>query len=149
MKLKIKINQNYMEKIETFDSVMNEWIQQEADGLLERDLTEDELEEVKEAVLGDTWMLIQDKIQEMIDFRELIERNGDAQTTFPHYKVIWKNENAYVKNFKIFFFTKSYEDAKKAIGHQNCITEFDQYQIIKVDKDSETTLETVGEGRGI
>ncbi len=136
-------------KQETFDEVIDQFIQQEADNILERELSDDELEEVKERVCGDLFMLIQDKINEVMDFRELIERNGDAQTTFPHYKVIWKNENAYVKNFKIFFFTKSYEDAKAAIRHQNCITEFDQYQIIEVDKDSETTIETVGEGRGI
>jgi hypothetical protein len=63
--------------------------------------------------------------------------------------VIWKNENAYVKDFKIFFFAKSYEDAKLAIRHQHFISEFDQYQIFKVDKEAEIPLETIGEGRGI
>ena len=136
-------------KNETYDEVMDESIQIEAETILNRELTANELDEVKQSVGENLFMLIQDKIHEVIDFKALVKRSDGAEKIFPHYKVIWKNENAYVKDFKIFFFAKSFEDAKAAIKHQNFITEFDQYQIFKVDENSEVLIETVGEGRGI
>ncbi len=136
-------------KQETFNEVIDQFIQQEADGLLERDLTENELEEVKEAVLGDIWMLIQDKISEMVNYRELLERNKDAEKSSPYYKIIWKNENAYRKNFQPIFSAKTHEDAKKYIRYKDFISEYDQYKIIKVDGATEIEIETVGEGRWI
>lgn len=136
-------------KQETFDEVIDQFIQQEADGLLERELSKDELEEVKEGVLEDIWMLIQDKIHKLIDFRALIKRNNEAEKAFPHYKIIWKNENAYRKDFQSIFSAKTHEDAKKYIRAQDFISEYDQYKIIKVDGATETEIETIGEGRGI
>lgn len=136
-------------KQETFNEVIDQFIQLEADGLLERELNKDELEEVKEAVLGDIWMLIQDKISDMVNFRELLERNKDAEKLSPYYKIIWKNENAYRKDFKPIFSTKTHDDAKKYIRAQDFISEYDQYKIIKVDGGTEIEIETIGEGRGI
>lgn len=100
-----------MEK-ETFDDVIREMIQQEAENVLDRQLTEDEFDEVKEAVCGDIWMLAQDKINEMTDRHDLIDRSRDAEKQEKYFKVIWKNENAYVKEFESVFLAKTLYDAR-------------------------------------
>lgn len=137
-----------MEK-ETFDDVIKQMIQQEAENVMGRELTEDEFEEVKEAVCGDIWMLAQDKIHEMTDRHDLIDRSKDAEKQENYFKVIWKNENAYVKEFESVFLAKTLEDAKLFITQQDFISEYDQYKILAVDGKVETELETIGKGRGI
>jgi len=122
-----------MEKIETFDAVIREWFQEEAEAFLERELTEDEFEDVRERVLGDLWMLIQDKIQEVIDYNDLLERNNHADAVLPHYQVLWKNENAYQKDYKVSRCFKSEDDAKQYI-HSDFISEYDHYKIFLVDQ---------------
>ncbi len=137
-----------MEK-ETFDDVIREMIQQEAENVLDRELTEDEFDEVQEAVCGDIWMLAQDKINEMTDRHDLIDRSRDAEKQENYFKVIWKNENAYVKEFESVFLAKTFEDAKLFVKQRDFISEYDQYKILAVDGKVETELETIGEGRGI
>lgn len=137
-----------MEK-ETFDDVIREFIEQEAENVLGRELTEDEFDEVQEAVCGDIWMLAQDKINEMTDRHDLIDRSRDAEKQEKYFKVIWKNENAYVKEFESVFLANTLDDAKLFVRQQNYITEYDQYKIISVDGKVETELETIGEGRAI
>ncbi len=134
---------------ETFDDVIREMIQQEAENVLERELTEDEFDEVKEAVCGDIWMLAQDKIHEMTDRHDLIERSVGAEKQEKFFKVIWKNENAYVKEFESIFLAKTRDDAKLFVKQQDVITEYDQYKIVAVDGKVETELETIGNGRGV
>lgn len=128
-----------MEQIRTFDSVMDAWIQEEAEAGFDRELSEEELEEVKEAVLGDFWMLIQDKIQAMIAYKELMERSKDAEKSLPHYKVIWKNENHYEKDFKVRYYFKTEEDAKEYI-HADFITLEDCIRVVRVDENGETEV---------
>jgi hypothetical protein len=137
-----------MEK-ETFDDVIREMIQQEAESVLNRQLTENEFDEVQEAVCGDIWMLAQDKINEMTNRHDLIDRNRDAEKQEKYFKVIWKNENAYVKEFESAFLAKTLEDARLFVKQQDFITEYDQYKIIAIDGKVETELETIGEGRGV
>lgn len=136
-------------KKETFNDVTREFIQQEAENVLGRELTEDEFDEVEEAVCGDIWMLAQDKINEMTDRHYLVNRSKDAEKQSQYFKVIWKNENAYVKEFESAFLAKTHADAKLFIEQQDVITEYDQYKIIAVDGKVETELETIGEGQGI
>lgn len=134
-----------MEK-ETFDDVIKEIIQQEAENVLDHQLTEDEFDEVKEVVCGGMWMLVQDKINEMVDRHDLINRSKDAEKQEKYFKVIWKNENAYVKEFESAFLAKTLEDARLFVRQQDVITEYDQYKILAIANGVETELETIGKG---
>src|SRR3989339_1212719 len=94
-----------------------EFIQREAENTLKRKLSPDECEEVREAILEDLFALIQDKIYEVIDFNEMLERNKDADKAFPYYKTYHRNENAYQPEFKVVGVFKSEEDAREFISH--------------------------------
>lgn len=135
---------------EKFDEVLEEMIQDEAGSLYERELTKEELRDVRGRVCSGLYPLIQDKLRDMEDEKELIERNRGAELENTHFKVTWKNENAFCKEFKPVFFTKTYEDAKEYLTTDDVvITEYDQYKIIKVENGVETEIETIGEGRPI
>lgn len=137
-----------MEK-ETFDSVMKNFIQVEAETVLERELTEGEYEDVNERILGSLFMLIQDKIHEMTQWTELLDRNKKDEKGEIYYKVLWKNENAHQKVFVTVFEARIYEDAKKYVYENGVMTEYDQYKIMAVTTSgSVTEVETIGEGLG-
>lgn len=107
-------------------------VQQEAENCLERELTAEELDQVFET-LYDGWVeLVQDKIREVIDFKEMLERNKDASEQFPHFKVYHRNENAYQPEFSQASCFKTEEDAR-AYVHHDFITEFDEWKIFRVD----------------
>ncbi|MCX6751929.1 MAG: hypothetical protein NTZ87_00270 [Candidatus Nomurabacteria bacterium] len=111
------------------------FIQTEAKTMLERKLTSDEYEEVYEAILEDLSELIQDNIYDVIDFNEMLERNKDADKTFPYYKTYHRNENAYQPKFKVVGVFKKEEDARKFIN-RDFITEFDEWRLALVSKDN-------------
>ena len=111
------------------------FIQQEAETMLERKLTSDECEEVYEAILEDLSELIQDNISDVIDFNELFERNKNADKTFPHYKTYYRNENAYQPKFKVIGVFKKEEDARQFI-HHDFIDEFCEWRLVLVKKDN-------------
>lgn len=135
---------------ETFDEVLEEMIQAEAESLNDRWLTEEELKDVSRRVCSNLFMLIQDKIRDMENEKELIKRSQDAELEKTHFKVIWKNENAFCKEFKPVFFAKTYEDSKEYLTTDEVIvTEYDQYKIIRVENGVETEVETIGEGMSI
>ena len=136
-----------MEK-ETFDSVMKDYIQTEAKTVLERELKEDEYEDVNERVLGNLFMLIQDKIHEMTCWAELLDRNKKVEMGEKYYEVLWKNKNVYQKVFVIVFEAKTHEDAKKYVYGNGVMTEYDQYKIMAVTNGSKTEVETIGKGLG-
>jgi L-lactate utilization protein LutB len=135
---------------EKFDEVLEEMIQDEAESLYDRWLTKEELIDARGRVCSDLYPLIQDKLRDMEDEKELIERSQGAELENTHFKVIWKNENAFCKEFKPVFFAKTYEDAKEYLTTDDVvITEYDQYKIIKVENGVETEVETIGEGLSI
>jgi len=110
-----------------------EAIQAEAESCLGRSLTEDEIAEVLEAVCDDVWMLIQDKICDVIEFNQLLERNSGAELHFPHFKAYHRNENAYQPEFSQVGCFKTEEDAQ-AFVHHDFITEFDEWKIFRIDE---------------
>lgn len=111
------------------------FIQTEAETILERQLTSDEYEEVYEAILEDLSELIQDNINDVIDFNELLERNKDADKALPHYKTYHRNENAYQPKFKVVGVFKTEEDARQFIYH-DFVTEFDEWRLVVVNSDN-------------
>lgn len=113
--------------------ISDELIQFEAETVLERKLTSDECEEVYEKIIEGLSPLIQDSIYEVIDFNEMLERNKDADKTFPHYKTYHRNEVAYQPKFKAIGTFKNEEDARMFIRN-DVITQYDQWQLVRVDK---------------
>lgn len=108
-------------------------IQTEAEISLERKLTPDEYEEVYETIIEGLSTLIQDSIDGVIDFNEMLERNKDANKIFPHYKTYHRNENAYQPEFKAIGTFKNEEDARMFIRY-DFITQYDQWRLVRVDK---------------
>lgn len=113
-----------------------EFVQTEAETVLERKLTPDECEEVCETICEGLSSLIQDSIGEVVDYNEMLERNKDADKTLPHYKTYHRNENAYQPEFRVMGVFKNEEDARQFI-HHNYNTEFDQWRLVLVDKNIE------------
>lgn len=112
-----------------------EFVQTEAKNMLERKLTSDECEEVYETILGNLSELVQNKINEVIDFNEMLKRNKNAQKTLPHYKTLHRNENAYQPEFEVVGTFKTERDARKFINH-DFITQFDEWRLVLVENDN-------------
>lgn len=63
---------------EKFDEVLDEMIQAEAESLYDRWLEKEELEDVRERVCGNLFIIIQDTLNEIEDEQELKNRNEDS-----------------------------------------------------------------------
>jgi len=111
-----------------------ELIQQDAETLLDRQLTEKEFEDVHYAILERVSDVVQDGIHHVIDFNEMLERNKGAEKSLPHYRVLHKNDNAYQPDFRTVGTFKNEKDARQYM-HQDVTTEFDQWKVVQVDKD--------------
>lgn len=112
-----------------------EYILTEAEVILERGLSQDECDEVLEVINEKLLCIIQDSIHEVVDFNKMLKRNKNAENKLPHYKVYWRNKNAYQLEFKQMGVFKSEDDARKFI-HHDIITEFDEWRIVMVNKNN-------------
>ena len=127
-----------MDKSETIEEFMNTAIQEEVENL-GIELSKDDCEEIKWAVLGDIGMLIQNKIHEVIDYNELFERNEDADKTLPHYKVLWKNGDEQ-KDFKVMSYFKTEKDAHEYTRSSDFYHFADIFKIILVNEEGEKEI---------
>lgn len=75
-------------------------IQNEAEQELDRKLSKVEYEEVYYEVVTHLWEFIRDSIQNVVQFNKMLERNNEAEKSFPHYVVYHRNPNAYQSEFK-------------------------------------------------
>lgn len=69
-----------------------------------------------------------DRVEERVA-RE--DRNVDAENSNPHYRIEWKNENAFQENYRPIGVFKTLEDAVDEI-QDKINTEFDLYRVIQV-----------------
>ena len=108
------------------------------EGHLERDLTKEELETIFYEISDNLWEFVVDMTEKVIDYDQLLEANKNAHNTFPHYQVVWKNENSYQKDFKERGCFLNLDDAKKFV-HHDFISEYDQWQVYRVEQDQSLT----------
>ena len=123
-------------------------IQQEAENLLDRKLSPKEIEEIEDEIMDSFEIpcFIQDCIGNIVEDNNMAERSKDADKIFPHYRVMWKNENAFQKDFKTTGYFQNKEDAKRYVD-RNCYDLVnEQYKIFMVDKNNETEIEIIGKG---
>ncbi len=109
------------------------FIQFQADCLFCRNLTKEEYEEVYETILESLSEFVQDSIYRVTDFNNLLERNKGASKILPHYKVYYRNDNAYQPEFRVMGVFLTEEDSKEYIRHDD-ITEFDEWKLTLVDE---------------
>ncbi len=108
-----------------------ELIQEDAESLLDRQLTEEEFEDVHSAILERVSEIVHDGIHHVIDYNEMLERNKDAEKVLPHYKVLHRNENAYKPDFRVVGVFKNEKDAREYV-HHDFTTEFDEWKVLLV-----------------
>ena len=116
-----------------------ELVQGEAENCLDRQLTDDEIEEVFEAIYMEWDWFVQDRINSVIDFNEMLERNKGAESEPIHFEVWYRNENAYQHDFKKLDLFKNEADAKQYAEH-DFITEYDEWKIIRVEGETQTVV---------
>lgn len=112
-----------------------EFIQMEAEVTLERCLSSYEYDKVVEEICGNLTFLVQDAIDKVICLADLIENNKDAENIFPHYKVLHRNENAFMPTFETVITVSEEGAARHFIEDHNIINEFDEWQIFCVEQD--------------
>jgi len=126
--------------------INEEMVQEEAASYVERELTNDELEEVFEAICEEWMWFVQDRIREVIDFNAMLERNKGAENEPVHFDAWHCNENAYQYDFKKLKSFKTEDDAKRYV-HNDFITEYDEWKIVRVDGKKETVAWSINIGK--
>lgn len=134
-------------------AITDELIQQEAEQEIDRELSEVELEQVIDCIYSDNLPIfdfIRECINKTIELNELIEKNKRAEKVIPHFKLYHKNSNAYQPNLTFCAAFETLEETKRYL-HLNWdfISEFDQWKITKVDKNGESEVEIIGEGKAV
>lgn len=97
------------------------------DGKIDDDTFEMLSEEIRERLfefLYDCYSAVEER-----QARE--ERNRDADVANPHYRVYWKNENAFQSEYMVAGTYKNLPDARSFIRGQ-IKTEYDLYKIVRV-----------------
>jgi hypothetical protein len=125
--------------------IYEETVQGRAEELLDRTLTKKEMAQVEERVLDDFRVdeMVDDAINETMAYNALLRRNRKAKKTGIFYRVYWKNENAYQKEYKEVFAALTEEDAREYIEDDKFLDEFVHYKITKVDNGSEEEIATI------
>ena len=108
------------------------------EGHLERELTAEELETIFYEISDNLWEFIARTTDQVIEFNELLEANKNAKNAFPHYKVMWKNENAYQKEFRERYCFLTLANARDYI-HHDFISEYDIWRVYRVEQDGSET----------
>ena len=108
------------------------YIQQDAETILDRYLTKEELEEVAEKIREDLSAIVQDNIRLVVDFGQLVADNRDAGKMRPNYQVYWKNPNAYHSEFSLVGAFKTEKEARAYIDYRGTTYE-EVWKIVLVD----------------
>ena len=110
------------------------WIQAEAGAAIDRELSRDEYLEVIRLMSQDMFMIIQDKINQVVEHNALLERNKDAEKVFPHFVVFYRNENAFQDEFEHLGVFKNESDAQAFIRHDGFLSKFDEWRVVQIDE---------------
>lgn len=112
-----------------------EYIQNEADSILERKISPEEHEEMCDEINSKLSMFVQESIRKVMNFTELLIRNKYADRVLPHYKVYWMNKDTCQQEFKIIKVFINKKDAVQFI-HHDFNSQLDQWKVIQVDKNN-------------
>ncbi len=112
--------------------INEEMVQDEAETCIGRSLTKNENNQVFDAIQEDWMCFIQDKIHQVVDFNEMLERNKGAEKEPVHFDVYHRNKNAYRMEFVLAGSFKNEADARQYANY-DFITEFDEWQIFRID----------------
>jgi len=113
----------------------DEYIQNEANDIIERKVSDSEHEDVCEEINSKLFILVKESISKVMNFNELLERNKYADKALPHYKVYWMNKDTYQQEFKTIKIFRNKEDAVQFI-HHDFIGQLDQWKVVQVDKNN-------------
>lgn len=116
-------------------TITEEEIQELAMELVERDLTEDEIEEVVYKINEKVAEIMPEAIEEIREFSELCDRSIKDNTANPRYEIYWKNENAF-QNTPVFICAYEDEEDARAYANHQYWDAGAEYKIEKVDKES-------------
>jgi hypothetical protein len=126
-----------MESVTTKDNVIvitEEIIQTEAENAIDRRLSPAEYEEVYEVIMEDLYLLLQDSVHKVTCYHKMLERNKEAEKTFPHYVAYHRNINAYQNDFSKLGVFGSEADARSFMNY-DLVTQYDEWKLVQVNKD--------------
>ena len=113
--------------------VDEEYVNNIVQGVFETEFVEDDWDELFERLCDPIYCAVYDTVQEMIEYKKLVERNKDADKATPHYILKYKHPNAYVydwKQIKRCFLTQA--DAQAYIDDNRPFGEDEEWKIEKV-----------------
>jgi hypothetical protein len=126
--------------------ITEEQVQMRALTSIERELSQEELEKVRDQIYEDFWRvdeLIDEAIEEVVSFDDLLVRNSCAETAPVHYLLYWKNKNVFQKEYQLVFATFTEDDAREYIDKTR--QEYDQHKIVLMNDGIEKVIEEMGE----
>ena len=109
--------------------------------LLPRMLTNKEIDEVFRRICDDLCFIVTEKVHEVFDHHEMLEKNKGAEKQFPHFKLYWRNENAFQKEWIYRNTFKTLRDAKAYIRYDFPDCE-DEWKVIRVEENSKNVVHT-------
>jgi hypothetical protein len=114
-------------------SMNGEYIKIEAKIHTGRKLTLDEYEEVCEGINAELSVSLREKISMLVDFNDIIERNKNAEESFPHFKVLHRkpsaNKNTSKSKFEVEGVFKTKEDAQYFANH-DLVKDFGEWYVV-------------------
>ncbi len=134
------MNSNQEEKV--LFKIYEEIIQEEAECVLDRFLTTEELEQVEEEIREHLCELIQDAIHSVIDYNKLIQRNKDAEKSFPHFKLYWLCHGTGETDYRLEHIFRLKEDIKQ---YKQMIFTFagDEWKLVTVNSPEDIIEEKI------
>jgi hypothetical protein len=116
-----------------------------AEDQFERELSDREIRYATEQIQTghDAFMdSLREIIIESVEHYRLMDRNRKSKNKSVSYRVYWKNENVFQKDYKEVFSAKTEKDARAYVDRE-FLDEFVHFKITKVDRGNETEIVTI------
>lgn len=111
--------------------ITKEELQEIAEQEIDRDMTDDEIEELKMKISEEMIWVVQESIQSVADFTDLEQRSIGEEKKDPRYEVYAKNEIAYWYEFSLIVAFEDEEDARYYV-RERFVNPAEEYKIEEV-----------------
>lgn len=114
-------------------SMSEGYIKVDANIFTGRKLTQDEYKNICEDINTELGVLLRERISVLLDFNEMIERNRNAEESFPHFKVLHRktsnDKNTNKSKFEIEGVFKTREEAQYFANH-DFVKDFGEWYVV-------------------
>jgi len=122
----------------------DELVQGEAESCLERKLSTEELDQVFDRIYGEWPEFIQDRIENVVSYNEMLELNKNMEKKAMRFDLYYRNVVALMPEFRRSYSFKTEDDAREYVLNNFCGSD-DEWKLVYVEGKHEREIWSIPE----